>query len=95
MKWLMTMIIQLTGYQGYFPIDQEVSEIPLNFWYVLQETLFDENVLPLNAEKSVWLNECGQIAMAMYRELVQILIKNARYPTDDVWNSWNKGKYFV
>lgn len=88
------MVMQLTGYGGYFPVDQEVSEIPLNFWYVLQETLFDENVLPLNTtDKSAWSNECGQTALAMYRELVHILIKNAEYPTDDVWNSWNKGKY--
>ncbi|KAG2210956.1 hypothetical protein INT47_000116, partial [Mucor saturninus] len=89
-KWLMTMIMQLTSYEGYFPVDQEVTEIPLNFWYVLQETLFDENILPLSTEKSAWSNECGQTALAMYRELVHVLIKNAKYPTDDVWQSWNK-----
>ncbi|GAA5806530.1 hypothetical protein HPULCUR_012066 [Helicostylum pulchrum] len=86
---LMSMIIQLTGYQGYFPIDQEVSEIPLNFWYVLQETLFDESILPVK-ETDTWRMECGQTAMGMYRELVKILIKNARYPEEDVWNTWDK-----
>jgi hypothetical protein len=96
---LMSMIIQLTGYEGYFPMDQEVSEIPLNFWYVLQETLFDENVLPVHpiqqheaedVDKKLWMINCGQTAMAMYRELTKILIKNARYPEKEVWNTWNK-----
>lgn len=86
---LMSMIIQLTGFEGYFPIDQEVSEIPLNFWYVLQETLFDESVLP--AKQGDEDSTGGQTALAMYREIVKILIKNARYPEEDVWNSWSKG----
>lgn len=91
MNDLMSMIIQFTGYQGYFPADQEVSEIPLNFWYVLQETLFDENVLPvINSGTNKFKIECGQTAIAMYRELVKILIKNARYPEEEVWNTWNK-----
>lgn len=92
---LLSMIMQLTGYEGYFPIDQEVSEVPLNFWYVLQETLVDENILPVrphdnNTEQKVWNITCGQTALNMYRELVKILVKNSCYPEDDVWNSWTK-----
>ncbi|KAI8065190.1 armadillo-type protein [Gongronella butleri] len=44
---LMHMILQLTGFPGYYPVDQTVSEIPLNFWYVLQETLFDHGLIPV------------------------------------------------
>ncbi|KAI8096689.1 armadillo-type protein [Halteromyces radiatus] len=44
---LMDMTLQLTGFQGYYPVDQEISEIPLNFWYVLQETLFDHGIIPV------------------------------------------------
>jgi hypothetical protein len=91
------MIIQLTGYEGFFPIDQEVSEVPLNFWYVLQETLFDESILPVreqdnDTEQKMWKINCGQTALNMYRELVKILIKNSCYPDDNTWASWNKGK---
>lgn len=94
---LMGMIIQLTGYEGFFPIDQEVSEVPLNFWYVLQETLFDESILPIreqdnDTEQKMWKINCGQTALNMYRELVKILIKNSCYPDDSTWASWNKGK---
>ncbi|CEG82569.1 hypothetical protein RMATCC62417_16625 [Rhizopus microsporus] len=86
---LMSMIMRLTGFEGYFPADQEVSEIPLNFWYILQETLHDESVLPPPKDNPKLWN-CAQSAIAMYRELVVILIKNARYPDDGTWNSWNK-----
>ncbi|KAL0078469.1 armadillo-type protein [Phycomyces blakesleeanus] len=44
---LMDMIMQLTAFHGHFPADQEVSEIPLNFWYVLQEVLFDNGIAPI------------------------------------------------
>lgn len=88
---LLNMIMRLTGFEGYFPVDQEVSEIPLNFWYILQETLYDESVLPINTNDE-WIKNCGQTAMTIYRELVLVLIKNARYPDDDIWAMWNKGK---
>ncbi|KAG1452434.1 hypothetical protein G6F55_008680 [Rhizopus delemar] len=86
---LLNMIMRLTGFEGYFPVDQEVSEIPLNFWYILQETLYDESVLPINTNDE-WIKNCGQTAMTIYRELVLVLIKNARYPDDDIWAMWNK-----
>lgn len=88
---LLNMIMRLTGFEGYFPVDQEVSEIPLNFWYILQETLYDESVLPINTNDE-WIKNCGQTAIAIYRELVLVLIKNARYPDDNIWTTWNKGK---
>ncbi|KAI8362594.1 armadillo-type protein [Blakeslea trispora] len=98
-EWLMHMLIQLTGFQGYFPIDQEVSEIPLNFWYIMQETLFDESILPLrepaqiadkDEDQKAWIIKCGHTAIAIYKQLVKVLIQNARYPEDSVWDTWNK-----
>ncbi|KAI8335318.1 armadillo-type protein [Chlamydoabsidia padenii] len=51
-RYLMDMIMQLTAFHGYYPADQEISEIPLNFWYVLQETLFDEGIIPIRRYNS-------------------------------------------
>lgn len=99
--WLITMVIRLTGFEGFFPIDQEVTEITLNFWYIMQETLFDECILPVqqsapsdqdNETEKLWKFNCGQAALAIYRELVEILTKNACYPDEPTWESWNKGK---
>ncbi|KAF7724113.1 hypothetical protein EC973_001297 [Apophysomyces ossiformis] len=49
---LLDMIMQLTAFQGHFPVDQEVSDISLNFWYVLQETLFDQGIIPVRENTS-------------------------------------------
>jgi hypothetical protein len=48
----MDMIMQLTAFRGYYPVDQEISDIPLNFWYVLQETLFDNGIIPVRRHNS-------------------------------------------
>lgn len=111
---ILDMILQLTAFPGHFPADQEVSELPLNFWYVFQETLFDNGIVPLRpsagiaivtendderrstdqttaAQRQMWLRQCGEIALARYRQLVTILRNKAAFPEEAVWNSWTKG----
>ncbi|KAI9244489.1 armadillo-type protein [Phascolomyces articulosus] len=109
---LLNMIMQLTDFPGYFPTDQEVSEIPLNFWYVLQETLFDDGIIPIRQQVSIvtdadddvvvdratthsehiaWIRQCGETAMAVYRELVSVMKRKAAFPEDSIWQSWPKG----
>ncbi|KAI9018038.1 armadillo-type protein, partial [Phycomyces nitens] len=95
---LMDMIMQLTAFHGHFPADQEVSEIPLNFWYVLQEVLFDNGIAPIRDEsytpldgdddERIWTRQCGETAVAIYRQLVTILQQKAAFPEDSVWASW-------
>jgi hypothetical protein len=43
---LLQMLLQVTNYSGYFGQDEEISDIPLNFWYTLQDTLLDTVHLP-------------------------------------------------
>ncbi|KAI8890957.1 ARM repeat-containing protein [Backusella circina FSU 941] len=91
---LMRMLLQLTGFNGYFPVDQEVSEIPLNFWFELQETLIDNEVLPIKetivGENGEWMQRCGHNALVIYSELVKILVRNSRFPDQPTYNMWNK-----
>lgn len=109
---ILDMILQLTAFPGHFPADQEVSELPLNFWYVFQETLFDNGIVPLRpnpgisiiaegdtqcnganqAQQQLWLQQCGEIALARYRQLVTVLRNKAAFPDEAVWNSWTKGE---
>lgn len=114
-KCLMEMVLQLTGFHGYYPVDQEISEIPLNVWYVLQETLYDNGVIPIRysnvatrdgdddisldaatndssaIEKRLWLQQCGEIAIILYSQLVTIIKQKAIFPDDNTWKSWAKG----
>ena len=113
------MIMQLTDFPGNFPADQEVSEIPLNFWYMLQETLFDDGIVPIRHEQQVaivtdvdddvavvdrsetnpqqiaWIRQCGETALAVYRELVNVIKRKAAFPEDSIWRSWPKGKIYI
>ena len=112
---LLNMLMQLTDFPGNFPADQEVSEIPLNFWYMLQETLFDDGIVPIrheqvaivtdvdddvavldhsetNPQQIAWKRQCGETAMAVYRELVTVIKRKAAFPEDSIWRSWPKGK---
>lgn len=108
---LMDMVLQLTNFPGQYPVDQEVSEIPLNFWYVFEETLFDEGIVPVRngsslpvvaedetsavrtQEQMAWHRQCGEAALAIYRQLVSILKEKAVFPDDAVWESWPKGTF--
>ncbi|KAJ1973922.1 hypothetical protein H4R34_004914 [Dimargaris verticillata] len=38
---LVEYLVTISEYPGYFPVDQELSELPLNFWYLLQEAISD------------------------------------------------------
>ncbi|KAI8142327.1 armadillo-type protein [Fennellomyces sp. T-0311] len=60
---LMNMIMQLTGFPGHFPADQEVTEIPLNFWYMLQETLFDDGIIPIRQEIAIVTDADDDVAL--------------------------------
>ncbi len=35
------ILLQCTGYPGFFSADEEISDLPLQFWYMLQDTLLD------------------------------------------------------
>ncbi|KAI9309551.1 armadillo-type protein [Cunninghamella echinulata] len=90
-KCLMEMVLQLTGFNGYYPVDQEISEIPLNVWYVLQETLYDNGVIPIR----LWIQQCGEAAIILYRQLVSIIKQKAVFPDDITWQSWTKGDTII
>ncbi|KAI9314639.1 armadillo-type protein [Dichotomocladium elegans] len=90
-KLLLDMMMQLTDFPGSFPGDQEVSDIPLNFWYMLQETLFDEGIVPVRGEQQrTWIRQCGETGLLLYRRLVIVLKKKSMFPDDCTWNSWQK-----
>ena len=43
---LLQMILRCTDYPGCFAADEEISDLTLNFWYILQDTLLDEFHVP-------------------------------------------------
>ncbi|CAM0140607.1 unnamed protein product [Umbelopsis sp. WA50703] len=87
------LIMRLTGYPGYFGADQEVGEITLNFWYVLQETIADLGLLPLDKRPNHDLEydaNSQETISAAYKQLVFVLRDKAMIPPDHEYNSWSK-----
>jgi hypothetical protein len=92
------LIMRLTGYPGYFGADQEVGEITLNFWYVLQETIADLGLLPLDKRPNHDLEydaNSQETISAAYKQLVFVLRDKAMIPPDHEYNSWSKGNYHL
>jgi len=97
---LLELIMRLTTYPGYFGEEQEISEIPLNFWYVLQETLADSDMLPVTVERHasrngltnevVWVNKSFENIFIVYRQLVLALRDKAMLPPEPEFAQWPK-----
>ncbi|KAI8584692.1 hypothetical protein K450DRAFT_217528 [Umbelopsis ramanniana AG] len=97
---LLELMMSLTTYPGYFGEDQEISEIPLNFWYVLQETLADKDWLPVTAEKHkqrngltnevIWLDKGVENTYVVYQQLVLALRDKAMLPSEAEFTHWSK-----
>ncbi|KAI8616165.1 armadillo-type protein [Chytriomyces sp. MP71] len=43
---LLEMILRLTAFPGFYGVDEDVSHIPDEFWFELEESLTDDTVLP-------------------------------------------------
>ncbi|KAG2172850.1 hypothetical protein INT43_000200, partial [Umbelopsis isabellina] len=86
------LIMRLTGYPGYFGADQEVGEITLNFWYVLQETIADLGILPLDKrlQHAEYADNSHENIFAAYKQLVFVLRDKAMVPPDHEYNNWSK-----
>ncbi|OZJ03565.1 hypothetical protein BZG36_03096 [Bifiguratus adelaidae] len=79
------LTIDFIRFPGYFAADQEVSDLPLNFWSDLQEMLYDEGRLPLTTY-DYW-----DIAMTeLYSNLVEVLVDKITYPPLPVFGAWMK-----
>ncbi|ORX90935.1 ARM repeat-containing protein [Basidiobolus meristosporus CBS 931.73] len=81
------MMIGFIGFPGYFAADQEISEIPLNFWYLLQESILD---LTIECEDQAIIQRTKTIASMVFSKLVQVLRQKIEYPSEEEWSSWSK-----
>ncbi|KAJ3141475.1 hypothetical protein HK100_006230 [Physocladia obscura] len=44
---LVEMVLAFTGFPGYYGVDEDLTHIPDQFWYEIQETLIDDTVIPM------------------------------------------------
>ncbi|CAG8484811.1 9963_t:CDS:10, partial [Acaulospora colombiana] len=81
-------------------LEMMLIEMPLQFWYLLHESLVDSDVIPVNggddsdgASSSITLQEAQKIretSIVVFRRLSEILRSKVQYPPDDEWSEWLK-----
>ncbi|KAJ1943046.1 hypothetical protein GGF37_002831, partial [Kickxella alabastrina] len=83
---LLQMMLALTRFPGYNGISESLSDQPLNFWYLLQETLVD-----YMAEASDDPESAQKVAETKLRikvgfvELLRALVSKSAYPPTETW----------
>ncbi|KAJ2863755.1 hypothetical protein GGI22_001885, partial [Coemansia erecta] len=85
------IMLALSRFPGYHGIDEDVSDQPLNFWYLLQEALVDFMYESENdAELAQKATRTQAIVKQLYIELLKALVSKCTYPPTDVWMDADK-----
>eukprot|EP00158_Paraphelidium_tribonemae_P007810 Partr_v1_DN28366_c1_g1_i4_m79084 putative importin 13 len=87
---LLQIILRCTDVSGYYAVDEEISEMTLNFWFILQDTVQDsslsiESLTGSNVDTSPQLSLIHQV----YEQLVSILWRKSMLPSDAVLETWS------
>ena len=75
-KFLSTML-RVSGINGAFPVEEDVSDTTLYFWFLIEETIMELDLVGKGLNPHI-----GEI----YSQLVSILIKKSTFPHD--WSEW-------
>jgi len=83
--------------------------MPLQFWFMLQESLYDPEVIPIisNASdndtsvsdvetpniSSADVQQIRESSIVIFRRLLEVLRCKVQYPPDSEWTEWVKGDY--
>ena len=76
-------LLSVTSFSGQFPVDEEVSELSLTSWGLLQEELAEEGLLGES--------EIGNTARQIYAALVEALLGKITWPNERELKGWPKG----
>lgn len=92
----MQIMLVLTRFPGFYGFDEEVSDQPLNFWYLLQETMVDW-AYTMDEEDDDPKGDVAQLIEStqakisqVYVELLMALASKCAYPSADVWVEGDK-----
>ncbi|ESK97855.1 importin 13 [Moniliophthora roreri MCA 2997] len=79
------LLLAYTGFPGYYGVDEDVSEMTLGFWYLLQEALWnndfyiEEGGEPSLADQQT-SGDQTTVARELYVEVVRVLRRKIKYP---------------
>ncbi|KAF8830638.1 hypothetical protein HHX47_DHR2001074 [Lentinula edodes] len=90
------LLLAYTGFPGFYGADEDVSEMTLGFWYILQEALWNNDFyFPDGGETQAFqqseMGDQSGVAKALYVQLVQVLKRKITWPSSG--HNWSKGAY--
>eukprot|EP00116_Pleurobrachia_bachei_P000799 sb/3461061/ len=79
---LISMVLECTGVQGHYPVDESFSDTTLQFWFN-----FGDDIVSEEADHSKRL-----LVMygSVFKKLTEILIRKIAYPSDNDWQMWSE-----
>ncbi|KAK7463063.1 hypothetical protein VKT23_007649 [Stygiomarasmius scandens] len=88
------LLLSFTGFPGYYGVDEELSEMTLGFWYMLQEALWGNDFyIPENEDErpdtsNAEMGDQTAVAKALYVEVVKVLRNKIKLP--EPGHGWSK-----
>ncbi|KAJ1961923.1 hypothetical protein GGI12_002966 [Dipsacomyces acuminosporus] len=80
------IVLALTQFPGFHAISEDVSDQPLNFWYLLQETMVDYEYEAEDDEvRNHTLPETKAAIKRAFVELLSALVSKSAFPPSDTW----------
>ncbi|KAJ2704843.1 hypothetical protein FB645_002952 [Coemansia sp. IMI 203386] len=87
----MQIMLAMTRFPGYNGIDESISDQPLNFWYLLQETLVDfECEVGDEPETAPMVSATRTTIKGIYLEVLKALVSKCTYPSAETWADADK-----
>ncbi|XP_071954474.1 importin-13-like [Antedon mediterranea] len=78
---LTNLILGFTALPGHYPVDENISNMPFGFWYILQDEITGAETV-----------KCQEYLMTfgpIYMHLVDVMLTKVQYPSEDEYNTWN------
>ncbi|KAJ3868242.1 armadillo-type protein [Lentinula novae-zelandiae] len=87
------LLLAYTGFPGFYGVDEDVSEMTLGFWYMLQEALWNNDFYfpdggETQASQQSEMGDQSGVAKALYVQLVQVLKRKMTWPSSG--HNWSK-----
>ncbi|KAJ1816098.1 hypothetical protein LPJ56_004381, partial [Coemansia sp. RSA 2599] len=88
---LMQILLAMSRFPGYNGIDENISDQPLNFWYLLQEALVDfECEAGDDPEAAPMVAATKAAIKGIYLEVLRALVSKCAYPPTETWADADK-----
>ncbi|KIJ41891.1 hypothetical protein M422DRAFT_68108 [Sphaerobolus stellatus SS14] len=91
------LMLGFTGLPGWFGIDEDESDTCMQFWYLLQESLWAVDYSTTDGADGGWERSEGdvegknwEVAAEIYKEVVEVLRRKITWPKREDLSTWTK-----